>query len=309
MPLYLANLTARIFSGVMKFNDSRREELKTFFLSAQSDNGGFHGRNGEADIYYTAFALRGLFLLGALNDAELTQKISAFLEAERCRKLSAAELTSLIFSLSLIHLSTGSAFSEEQVQYFLGEWERFRTSDGCFAASDKTSYSSSYTTFLAAVSLELLGAEDICNTIPVEPILDRQRSDGGFVELLPLHRSGTNPTAACIGFLTLRDVELRNRQDAICFLRRQQSGFGGFTAHSQIPVPDLLSSFSAAAAFADMNAADQYDVPMLQKFVADLRSPCGGYFGVIGDRQCDVEYTFYGLALEALLRGLTPPSL
>jgi geranylgeranyl transferase type-2 subunit beta len=305
MSLYHANLIARIFFGVMKFDDSRREELKNFFLLAQSENGGFHGRNGEADIYYTAFALRGLFLLGALNDTSNTesiQRVSAFLETEHRRKLNAAELASLIFSLSLIHLSGGSAFSEEQVQYFLGEWERFRTPDGCFAASDKTSYSSSYTTFLAAVSLQLLGVEEVCNTIPAAPISGRQRSDGGFVELLPLHRSGTNPTAACIGFLTLCGAELRNRQGAIDFLRKQQSELGGFTAHSQIPVPDLLSSFSAAVAFADLNAADQYDVPMLQNFVADLRSPCGGYFSVVGDRQCDVEYTFYGLALEALLR-------
>ena len=286
----------------------RRDELRTYFLAALDQNGGFRGRkvSGQTkggDLYYSAFALRGLFLLGMLDDVKLLLRMTEFLDAEQqCRTdWSPADMISWTFCTSLVHSLQGEEWSSEQLESLLGRWERFRCSDGCFAASPKSAFSSTYTTFLTALFYELLGESERILTIPVEPILARQRSDGGFVELPPLQYGGTNPTAAAVGLLTILEIPLPEKQKTVDFLRRCQQPEGGFQAHARIPIPDLLSSFSAMMALHDLDVADQANRPALRNFVTNLRSPDGGFFGMTPDQQSDVEYTFYGMALEAML--------
>ena len=189
----------------------------------------------------------------------------------------------------------------EQRASLLDRWERFHCSDGCFAASKNSTFSSTYTTFLTAIFYELLGESERIRAIPVEPILARQRSDGGFVELPPLQYGGTNPTAAAVGLLAILEIPLPEKQKTVDFLCRCQQPDGGFQAHAKIPIPDLLSSFSALMALYDLDASDQVNRFALRNFVTSLRSPDGGYFGLVHDQQSDVEYTFYGMALEAML--------
>jgi len=154
---------------------------------------------------------------------------------------------------------------------------------------------------LTAIFYELLGESERIRTIPVEPILERRRSDGGFVELPPLQYSGTNPTAAAVGFLTLLEFPLPAKEQTVEFFCRCQQHTGGFQAHARIPIPDLLSSFSALTALHDLGAADQVNRSALRNFLTKLHSPDGGFFGMLLDQQSDVEYTFYGMALEAMV--------
>src|SRR5437899_1326703 len=54
-------------------------------------------------------------------------------------------------------------------------------------------------------------------------VLSRRRDDGGFVEVAPMRRSGTNPTAAGVGLLQLIQPEVdalsaEIRADAVDFL-------------------------------------------------------------------------------------------
>ena len=299
---YLAQLTSRILPGMLREKPQRREELRACFLAALDQNGGFRGRKGVGDLYYSAFALRGLFLLGMLDDEKLLSGMAGFLEEQLLRNdLSPAEILSWTFCASLINTVQEREQPPEQIAALLHRWERFRCSDGCFAATEKSAYSSTYTTFLTAIFYELLGVPECCRTIPVEPIQERRRADGGFVELPPLRYSGTNPTAAAVGLFTLLEVPLPEKQKTVEFFCRCQQPSGGFQAHARIPLPDLLSSFSALTALHDLDAADQANPSALRNFVTSLRSPDGGFFGLAGDHQSDVEYTFYGMALEAML--------
>ena len=300
---YLAQLTERILPGMLQEKPERRNKLRAYFLSALDQNGGFRGRKGSGDLYYSAFAIRGLFLLGMLDDSELLPRIASFLEDQQRRDdLSPPDILSWTFCATLTHAVRGAELLPEQIASLLNRWERFRRSDGCFAASEKTAFSSTYTTFLTAIFYELLGEPERSQSIPIEPILERRRSDGGFVELSPLQYSGTNPTAAAVGLLTLLEAPLPEKEKTVDFLCRCQQHFGGFQAHARIPVPDLLSSFSALTALYDLDAADRVNHPALRSFVTGLRSPDGGFFGISLDQQSDVEYTFYGMALEAILQ-------
>ena len=304
---YLVRLTERILPGMVQETPKRRDELRAYFLAALDQNGGFRGRkvSGQTkggDLYYSAFALRGLFLLGMLDDVKLLLRMTDFLEEQQCwTDWSPADMISWTFCTSLVHSLQGKEWLPEQIASLLNRWECFRRSDGCFAASPKSAFSSTYTTFLTALFYELLGESERSLTIPVEPILARQRSDGGFVELPPLQYGGTNPTAAAVGLLTIHGIPVPEKEKTVDFLRRCQCPDGGFQAHAKIPLPDLLSSFSALMALHDLDAADQADRPALRNFVTNLRSPDGGFFGMASDQQSDVEYTFYGMALEAML--------
>jgi len=309
---YLASLTERILPGLLQEKSGRREELRAYFLAALGQNGGFRGRKvngleGAGDLYYSGFALRGLFLLGGLEDETLLPPIAGFLEEQQCRDdLSPVEILSWTFCATLVYAVQEKVFLPEQKAALLRRWEGFRRSDGCFAASEKSVVSSTYTTFLTAIFYELLGESERSRSIPVEPVLERRRSDGGFVELPPLKYSGTNPTAAAVGLLTLLESPLPEKSKTVEFLCRCQQSAGGFQAHARIPLPDLLSSFSAVMALCDLGAADQVNRSALRNFVASLRSPDGGYFGMFADQQSDVEYTFYGMALEAVCASCGP---
>lgn len=299
---YLAQLAERILPGLLREKPERRDKLRAHFLASLDHNGGFRGRKGIGDLYYSAFAIRGLFLLGMLDEEALLTRVADFLKEQFLRDdLPPVDILSWTFCATLIHAIQGTALSPEQIASLLHRWERFRRSDGCFAASDKSALSSTYTTFLTAIFYELLGETERNRTIPVESILERRRTDGGFVELPPLQHSGTNPTAAAVGLLTLLEVPLSAKEMTVAFLCRCQQQTGGFQAHARIPVPDLLSSFSALTALYDLEAADHVNRSTLRSFATSLRSPDGGYFGMLLDRQSDVEYTFYGMALEAML--------
>ena len=302
---YLSQLTERILPGMLREKPERRDKLRTYFLSALGQDGGFRGRKGNGDLYYSAFAIRGLFLLGVLDDKELLPHVAEFLEKQYRRdELSPADLLSWTFCAILVNTVQGTELLPEQIASLLNRWERFRSSDGCFAATEKSAFSSTYATFLAAIFYELLGKSELSQSIPAEPILERRRPDGGFVELPPLQYSGTNPTAAAVGLLSLLEIALPKKEKTIEFLCRCQHHSGGFQAHARIPFPDLLSSFSALTALCDLAAADQANRFALRSFVTSLRSPDGGFFGMPLDQQSDVEYTFYGMALEAMLSML-----
>ena len=304
---YLASLTERILPGLLQDKTGRREELRAYFLTALAQNGGFRGRKvngleGSGDLYYSGFAIRGLFLLGMLDDKKILPQITGFLEEQQRRDdLSPVDILSWTFCATLVYAVQSKVFLPEQKAALLRRWESFRRSDGCFAASATSAISSTYTTFLTAIFYELLGESERSLSLPVEPVLERRRSDGGFVELPPLKYSGTNPTAAAVGLLTVLESPLPEKSKTVEFLCQCQQSAGGFQAHARIPLPDLLSSFSAVTALYDLDAADRINRSALRNFVTSLRSPDGGYFGMLPDQQSDVEYTFYGMALEAML--------
>lgn len=295
---YQAALLFRLLSGVEKLDRSELDKVKRFVLSARCDDGGFRGRPSESssDLYYTSFALRCLLLTNTRYDA------GALFRQYPMPMLTPAELFACTFCFSLQNESDAEPDQRgENRNRLLRQWTSFRRSDGCYASSENTSYSSTYMTFLAASAFEMLGAEEERSSIAVEPILDRQRSDGGFVELAPLRRSGTNPTAAAVALLKMYGREPKNKGGAVEFLLARQTPEGGFQANTQIPGADLLSSFTALVALIDLQAEERCDLDGLRRFVESLKSPEGGWFGAAWDRQCDVEYTFYGLALTGLV--------
>ncbi|GHT35954.1 beta-hydroxylase [Planctomycetales bacterium] len=299
---YLTELTAYLLTHTAGINEENRKNYVDYFYSLQTADGGFVNRSGCADLYYTGFALRGLFLLNAVpQDNSRTIKLQMFLQMQNLHNLNAVEINTMIYCESLLQFVFGREISSERKEQYRQQLNKFKRKDNCFASSEKTPYSSTYHTFLSAVSFELLGLEEEKQRIPTAPILERQQKDGGFTELEILHRSGTNPTAAAVAFLKIRDTVPKEPEDAVRYLAGCQLSSGGFQANSIIGIADLLSSFTAWTALRDLNSTETVNFETLKHFVRNCKTADGGFCGSDWDTQSDAEYAFYGFVLESLL--------
>ncbi len=304
---YLAELTLNLSRAAAALPEAVRARHASFLRSVQQAAGGFPGRAGSSDPYYTSFALRALLILGEL-DAEVARPAGSFLAASAGRPGNAVELFALLSSALLVEAGGGGACLLEAglepgilVERVL---EPLRCPDGGVAKSTRSGAGSTYHTFLAALCRELAG---LPAQVPADIaclIRSRQRDDGGFVELPVMHRSGVNPTAAAVALLRMSDaLDEPTVARAARFLGSMQSSEGGLRAHAVVPTADLLSTFTGLVALADLGRSAAVDGVATRRFVHSLALPGGGFLAATGDDRPDAEYTFYGVAASALLAG------
>lgn len=303
---YLLRLSNRLSTGLLPMDPERRDRHRGFLLSQQLPDGGFRGREGDSDLYYTSFAVRGLSMLGGMSEVEC-ESIGRYVLACRSQELSVIDLVSWLYSGLVVQLAGGpdplSGAPAEFVEAIAESLESTRTADGGYARTIEGSAGSTYHSFMVALAYELLGRSVPEPNRMIQFVYDRQRDDGGFVEISPMKRSGTNPTAAAVALLVMlggMDDELRD--DVGEFLGIVRGDEGGFLANTRIPFSDSLSTFTGLLTVQDLELEGVLKPERAEAFIAgELEFPTGGFRGAAWDTQADVEYTFYGLATLALL--------
>ena len=301
---YLNELTLRLAAGMQNVDPSLRQLHATWLLQQQRLDGGFAGREGESDPYYTAFALRSLLILDALSE-EVANDAAEFLRTRLTRREGIVDLISLIFGAAICEMAGGAQVIQDgQTQWvdnLVQLLRSLRTDDGGFAKSPEGRAGSTYQTFLSTLCLELIGRQPDDPDQVIAFLQSQQHPDGGFLEIRVAKRAGVNPTAAAIGTLkTLGQLEVAQHHATVDFLAEMQSDEGGFTANTRIPFADLLSSCTGMITLHDLNAAEQVDGAALRRYAESMQQPNGGFAGFYMDQTADVEYTFYGLATLAL---------
>src|SRR5260370_40781657 len=106
MSNYLQTLTTRLSDGLRRLPGEFRDRHAAYLAARQNPDGGFSGREGGSDLYYTGFALRGLAVLDALTP-ELCARTAAFLRASLTRQASVVDFYSLIYACGLVQLGGG----------------------------------------------------------------------------------------------------------------------------------------------------------------------------------------------------------
>lgn len=306
---YLLRLADRLALGLSEMLPTRRSRHRQYVLSQQTDDGGFPGREGGADLYYTGFAVRTLALLGGM-DEEICRRLGRFLRRCEPESLSIIDLTSWLYSAVVLQASGG----EDLLADAAADWsdrivarlEQVRTADGGYGKTEEGTAGSTYHSFLVVLTYELLGRKVPKPNRLIQFLYDRQREDGGFVEIAPMKRSGTNPTAAAVAILRMYDaLDDEIREGIRGFLKQVRSGEGGFQANTRIPFADGLSTFTGLLTAQDLGLDDILAPEQIEAFVTDQESglelPTGGFRGASWDQQGDLEYTFYGLGTLALL--------
>jgi geranylgeranyl transferase type-2 subunit beta len=322
MGFYLEHLNTRLAEGAARLPAALRERHAAYLRGKQLADGGFPGRDEGADLYYTGFALRGLALLDALTP-EICERTAEFLKSCLTKSASVVDFYSFLYSILLVQtgggpdvLAQSPADWPERVADTLAQ---FRTPDGGYNKNPGASSGSTYHSFLVGLCYELLG-RGLPDPEQVRAfVLGRRREDGGFVEVGPMRKSGTNPTAAAIGILQLTaplsplgrgaggegrslspNLPADDTELTVDFLAGMDSMEGGLRANERIPLADLLSTFTGSWTLAQLNALDRLNLLRVYRFAESLQEDAGGFKGGIWDEAADVEYTFYGLGTMAL---------
>ena len=308
VPGYLASLTIRLSAGVERIAEGVRGRHTDYFRSAQRPDGGFAGRLGESDPYYTSFALRDWrFWANCL--ATCAERAAAFLRSRMTGHESLIDQMSLVFGAVQIEAAAGmDVFGPEGGLWkdrLAGRLNALRRDDGGFAKGAGGTASSTYHTFLTLLCLQAIDRPIADPDRVVRFVLSQGDPWGGFREIRVSKRAGTNPTAAGIGTLQLLDALRPDVQAATAdFLAEMQDRDGGLVAGSRVPISDLLSTFTGILTLAELGADQAIDRPAALRFVRGIDLPEGGFRAAPWDEGSDVEYTFYGLGALALLASV-----
>lgn len=287
---FLDNLDQTLKSGIALLSPEFRTLHASYLRSQQTSNGGFCGRSGDTDLYYTEFAVRALTLLDEECDLEPVGRHVNGLRRPPTGVVHAFSVLNLVRMLQ----KRGVKLRQRKVESLI------ETADEMLLDSD----GSIGNEFLSALCLEMMAFEFYINPLTVISISGRQRrDDGGFKQVKGNHRSQTNATAAAVSYMTMAgEIGKINVENAAKFLSAMQDESGGLKAHTTAPTADLLSTFTGLVGLALLGALDRVNLAGIAKFAKDVASPEGGFRGWPGDTQCDTEYTYYGVATIALLR-------
>jgi geranylgeranyl transferase type-2 subunit beta len=306
---YLLRLTARLAEGVARLPAEVRARHVAYLLRSQNADGGFSGREGGSDLYYTGFGLRSLAVLDTLTQ-EVCERAAGFLRHSLTQQASVVDFFSLLYSCLLVQAGGGpdvlAGSPPDWPERVAATLETFRTGDGGYAKTPGAASGSTYHTFLVALCYELLGRSVPDPAEVGRFIAARRREDGGYVEIAPMRRSGTNPTAAAVGVLQLIEGEAGGltpevRDGVIKFLIEMASPEGGLRANGRAPLADLLSTFTATWTLEELGGLKHIDRAHPLGYARSLEIAEGGFHGGLWDDGWDVEYTFYGLGVLGLL--------
>ncbi|MFT5522957.1 MAG: geranylgeranyl transferase type-2 subunit beta [Pirellulaceae bacterium] len=307
---YLENLTVRLAQAVAELPADVIARHAKFLLAKQRPDGGFAGREGESDLYYSSFAIRSLAVLGEL-DGDVAKNAAGFLKQRLTGQETIVDFLSLVYGAALVEAASGiDVFADAAPTWrdaVADALEELRREDGGYAKGPDGARSSTYHTFLVILCLQLI-ERPIKSPEKVISFLNCQRSEGGgFREISASKRAGTNPTAAAIGTLKILDaLDEETRLDTIDFLAEMQMSDGGLRANTRIPIADLLSTFTAVLTLIDLDGIREIDVPAARRFAESMQGANGGFNGAEWDDAFDVEYTFYGIGALALLSSQQP---
>src|SRR5258708_3107240 len=104
--MYLQDLTLRLATGLEYMPDAWRSRHAHYLQVAQRSDGGFSGREGPSDLYYTSFAVRGLALLGHLAP-EVAERTAGFLKTRLAGQVPVVDFLSLIYAAMVLQFSAG----------------------------------------------------------------------------------------------------------------------------------------------------------------------------------------------------------
>lgn len=305
MIAYLQELTIKLGTAVGELSSEQQHQQSRFFLQCQREDGGFSGREGDSDLYYTGFATRALAILGELQ-GNVAERLADFLAERIHGQETVIDFLSLIYSGFLLDAAAAiNPFQEapdDWPKQVANTLESLRRDDGGYAKSPEGAASSTYHSFLVLLCLQLLEQPLPRPGHMIDFIRGQAVPTGGFREHRVSKRAGTNPTAAAIGVLRILDgVDSECRERTIDFLADMQVDEGGLRANTRIPIGDVLSTFTGILTLHDLEALQEIDANLALRYIQSMQQPGGGSLGAEWDEVCDVEYSFYGMGALALL--------
>jgi len=284
----------RTASGASDALGESADAVRDFLRRQLAPDGGFQGRDGRSDLYYTVFGFEASL---ALDAGIALERVADYLN-----RFGAGE------SLDFVHLAClarcranisevrDEAMYPQVIRDMAEHLRSYRTRDGGFNAAADAERGSAYGSFLALGAWQDLGIDCPNPDDVAGSIQSLQRPDGGYANEATMTASATAATAAAICVLHYLDRPIPD--SAVRWLREQAHPQGGFAA-IRLPagpaIPDLLSTATALHALSLAGALANDVREKHLDYLDALWSPVGGFRGHWGDEIVDCEYTYYGL--------------
>lgn len=293
-PTFLERLDARLRDGWRNLAPALRDSAPSWTAPFADPCGGYRGRLGPADTYYTDFAVRLFDLTGGLP-REL-ERVGEYLGSLPPPN----DLVDLFSRMNAARLLRGRAVVVPEVARRI--LDSHRAEGGGFAQPGEQT-PSAYLTFLAGLVSEMLG-EPLPEPGKMAAALRSLRQpSGGFSDRPGEALAQANTTAAAVAALgMIGEGDPREVAPAAHFLAGLQTPEGGFRAHQEAPEADLLSTFTSLTSLAGMGALRLVRLAPIGRFVLSLHAPGNGFRASAPDPEFDIEYTFYGVGSLCLLQ-------
>ena len=198
--MYLDLLEEAHRIGLRGLTDGFVDAQVRFVTACQQPDGGFRGRQGGSDLYYTDFALRSLTLLAPGNPA--VDRAAGYLSRHAGCPQNVVEA----FSILNLHRMMGTDRTSLDPQGVLQVLRAYLLAGGGLARWAGDSRASAYHTFLGALCFQMLGEAMPAIDGAVRAVETLGRADGGFTELDGQSASQTSATAAAVAFLVMHDA-------------------------------------------------------------------------------------------------------
>jgi geranylgeranyl transferase type-2 subunit beta len=301
---FLAQLDTLLADGWRTLAPALRDPVLDSIRCFAEPNGGFRGRHGVADSYYTDFAVRLLDLAGAAQHE--FEPAAEYL----CELTPETDLVHLFGRLNALRVLQKHGITVKDSVSVAQVFARQRVGTGGFAQPGRTE-PSAYLTFLATLICEISGDAFPAGEEAAASLRALRKPDGGFSDTTGEALAQASTTAAAVAALGLLGaVDVQETAQAALFLASLQTPDGGIRAHREAPGADLLSTFTVLTSLAGLRALDLVQLAPIGRFVLGLRTPEGGFCGSPADSEYDVEYTYYGVGslclLQAHLNGKKP---
>ena len=106
MSAYLQELTIRLATAMGNVPEDVRQRHANWVWTKQNGDGGWAGREGNSDPYYTSFALRTLAVTGELYGSR-AESAAGFLRSRLDKQETVVDLAALIYGASLLENAAG----------------------------------------------------------------------------------------------------------------------------------------------------------------------------------------------------------
>ncbi|HPA19927.1 MAG TPA: prenyltransferase/squalene oxidase repeat-containing protein [Verrucomicrobiae bacterium] len=293
---FLGQLDARLREGWQSLAPTLRDSVLAWLEPFADAHGGYRGRRGSADTYYTDFGVRLLDLADAPADG--FGRVDRYLRSLR----RATDLVDLFSRLNAVRLLRRREIAMPWPEN-AGEVLRAQRAEGGGFAQPGRREPSAYLTFLAALACEITGDAFPEPASAAAAVRALRRPGGGFADRPGEALAQASTTAAAIAALGLIGAaDARETEEAARFLVGLQGPDGGIRAHMDAPGADLLSTFTALTCLAGVRALNVVRLASVGRFILDLRTQ-GGFCGSMADPECDIEYTYYGIGGLCLLQA------
>lgn len=290
-----------ITNAVKRLDNNAIASISAFIKTQYCPDGGFAGRDGSSDIYYTMF---GLSCAAALNLRLPNGQIECYLRNIEPEKLDLPHLLCLVkchtalFRLQHPALTRVAGHSSNMRKFFF----RGALLD---AAKNMLEHDSSnmlmgaYGWFLRMNLAQDCGLE-VPGWSAVADLLEIFRKpDGGFSNFPETVTASTNATVAAV--LLKRQLTGEIDERALRWISGQVSTDGGFKAFPAAAVSDLLSTATSLFALNFCGMLDKNSRNTAKNYIFSTWLESGGFAGIPDEGTADCEYTFYGLLAAGAL--------